>query len=96
MEHEVGTYFDEVECDDVHGFAVIGTATSAEEYHIAEKWYPNSADEERWSQYHIPADTLRERLDAGKCEKVGPLSDEQIASVCDKFDHEQITPEVIA
>ena len=93
MEHEIATYFDEVESDDVHGFAIIGTVPSADEYHIAEKWYPNSDDEERWLQYHIPADTLRERLDAGKCEKVGSLSDEQFEKVCDKIDHDEVTPE---
>jgi hypothetical protein len=96
MEHNVATYFRENAEDTVKGFTVIGTVPSSDEYHIAEKWTPNDGQSDSsWVQYHIPADKLRERVESGKCEPVGQLTDEQFAAVCDKVDHEQVTPEKV-
>ena len=94
MSHETGTYFREHEQDDVKGFTIIGQVESADEYHIAEKWQKEEAADS-WVAYHIPAASLANRVSTDKCEPVGTLSDEQFAAVCEKVDHDEVTPEKV-
>lgn len=106
MEHETGTYFREHEQTDVKGFTIIGTVESSDEYHIAEKWIANADEDDSgeassppendsWVAYHIPAASLQDRISTDKCEPVGTLSDEQFAAVCEKVDHDEVTPEKV-
>lgn len=83
MEYEIRTYFDELEQDDVNGFAVIGTVPSDNEYQVAEKWQRADA-EDIWIQYHIPASDLQNRISDGNCETKGNLTQEQYEAVCQK------------
>lgn len=92
MEHEITTYFEENEEDAVKGFTIIDHA--GDEYHIAEKWVKPDADN-KWLQYHIPAEQLEARIAQGKCQPKAQLTDEQFAAVCEAIDHDEVTPEKI-
>lgn len=83
MDYNQATYFKELEQNDVKGFTVLHTSES-EGYHIAEKWLKSETGaNDVWLDYWIPAAQLEARVEAGKCEPVGELSDKQFAQVCD-------------
>lgn len=80
MEYDNRTFFKEHEEDDVKGFTVLRVNEDA--YHIGEKWLAhNDEDEDVWVQYVIPESQLLRRVEAGECEPVGQLSDEQFDKV---------------
>lgn len=82
MEHEIRTYFRESEEDSVTGFTIINT-NDVGEYQIAEKWNKDDADG-KWIQYHVTPESLQARIEAGDCEPVGKLTDDQFEAVCEK------------
>jgi len=83
MEYDTRTYFEENDADDVKGFTIIGRDDDTGEYHIAEKWVRDSA-EDTWVQYWIPEAQLMSRVNSGACSPKAALSDEQYETVCDK------------
>lgn len=90
MEYDTRTYFAENEADDVKGFTIIDTNEESGEYHIAEKWSREDA-EDTWLQYWIPEEKLIARADDGKCEAKAELSQSQYEEVCDRIDHSAVT-----
>jgi hypothetical protein len=83
MEYDTRTYFEENGADDVKGFTIIGQDADTEEYHIAEKWVRDSA-EDTWVDYYIPEAQLLSRVRDGDCKAKATLSEEQYETVCDK------------
>jgi len=83
MQYDTRTYFEENGADDVKGFTIIGQDADTEEYHIAEKWVRDSADD-TWVQYWIPEAQLLSRVNSGACSPKATLSEEQYETVCDK------------
>lgn len=90
MEYQTRTYFTENESDDVKGFTIIDVNEESGQYHIAEKWAREDA-ENKWLQYWIPEAQLLTRVNDGKCEAKASLSDEQYEKVCEMVDHENVT-----
>jgi len=83
MQYDTRTYFEENGADDVKGFTIIGRDDDTEEYHIAEKWVRDSA-ENTWVDYYIPEAQLLSRVRDGDCKAKATLSEEQYETVCDK------------
>lgn len=90
MEYDTRTYFEENEADDVKGFTVIDTNEDSEEYHIAEKWTKEDA-ENKWLHYWIPEAQLLARVEQGACKAKAQLTERQYGKVCDMIDYENVT-----
>lgn len=91
MEYESKTYFVENEHDDVKGFTII--AVKDERYYIAEKWLASQNEEHSqssdvWMDYWVSASELQSRIEDGKCDAKGKLTDDQFDKVCDNIDRE--------
>jgi hypothetical protein len=84
MEYERKDYFEESEADDVNGFVIV--AVEDGRYHIAEKWFKESAEEGTWLDYWIDESALLGRVEDGKCSKRAQVTDEQFDGICRKID----------
>lgn len=83
MKYDIQSYFKEIADNEVTGFTIIERRNG--QYRLAEKWSRPDGDA-IWQTYWIPESQLVDRTEAGLCERVGELTEEQFQQVCQETD----------
>mgnify|MGYP003565300521 CR=1 FL=1 len=82
-QYEVGDSFKENDVAAVHSMTIIDV--SAGEYTLAEEWV-NADGKSVWVEYEIPERGLTARIDQGKCEPAGSVSESRFQTVMEHIE----------